>query len=148
MKTDTRNSIGTMIELHICADPVYLSVARAVVRQVAEICGVNKSETEHITLAVVEALTNVIRHGYGGPCEKQINISFRQVKCPDGKLALEIVIRDFGKQVDPKIIEGRDLDELEPGGLGVHIIHSVMDETEFKAAPDSGMLLRMLKFIE
>ncbi len=64
------------------------------------------------------------------------------------KAALEITIRDFGKQVDPKSIEGRDLDEVEPGGVGVHIMQSIMDETEFKQAEDCGMRLRMIKFIE
>jgi len=148
MKTETNNFIGTMIELHICADPIYLSVARSVVRNVAEISGVKKSETEQITLALVEALTNVIRHGYGGPCEKQIFISFSKIKCPDGKIALEILIRDFGKQVEPEIIEAHQLDVDEPGGLGVHIIQSVMDQSEFTKADDRGMLLRMVKYIE
>ena len=151
MKTDTKkqkNSMDTMIQLHICANPEYLCVARAAVRQVAQINGFEKSETEQITLAVVEALTNVIRHGYGGPCDKPIVIKFNKINYADERMALEIVIRDFGKQVDPKTIEGRDLDEVEPGGVGVHIMQSVMDETEFKQAEDCGMLLRMIKFIE
>ena len=141
--------MGAEIELRICANPEYLCVARAAIRQVVQISGLKKSETEQITLAVVEALTNVIRHGYGGPCDKQIVIKVNKIKCPDEKkMALEIVIRDFGKRVDPKTIEGRDLDEIRPGGVGVHIIQSIMDKTEFKQAEDSGMLLRMIKFIE
>jgi len=151
MKTDTKNqknSMDTMIQLHMCANPEYLSVARAAVRQVAQISGLKKSETEQITLAVVEALTNVIRHGYGGPCDKPIVIKFNKIHYADERTALEIVIRDFGKQVAPKTIEGRDLDEVEPGGVGVHIMQSIMDETEFKQAEDCGMLLRMIKFIE
>ena len=137
-----------MIQLHMCASPEYLSVARAAVRQVAQISGLKKSETEQITLAVVEALTNVIRHSYGGPCDKPIIIKFNKINYADERTALEIVIRDFGKQVDPKTIEGRDLDEVEPGGVGVHIMQSIMDETEFEQAEDRGMLLRMIKFIE
>ena len=152
MKTDTKkqkNSVDTMIQLHMCANPEYLSVARAAVRQIAQISGLKKSETEQITLAVVEALTNVIRHSYGGPCDKPIIIKFNKINYPDEKkAALEIIIRDFGEQVDPKSIEGRNLDEVEPGGVGVHIMQSIMDETEFKKAEDRGMLLRMIKFIE
>ena len=152
MKNDTKNqksSMDTKIELHMCANPDHLCVARAVARQVAQISGLKKKETEQITLAVVEALTNVIRHSYGGSCDKPIVIKFNKIKYPDEKkMALEIVIRDFGKRVDPKTIEGRDLDEIRPGGVGVHIMQSVMDKTEFKQAEDCGMLLRMIKYIE
>lgn len=152
MKTDTKkqkNSTDTMIQLHMCANPEHLGVARATVRQIGQISGLKKSETEQITLAVVEALTNVIRHSYGGPCDKPIVIKFNKVDCPDEKkAALEITIRDFGEQVDPKTIEGRDLDEVEPGGVGVHIMQSIMDEIEFKQAENNGMKLRMIKFIE
>ena len=151
MKTDTKkqkNSVDTMIELQMCANPEYLSVARAAVRQVAQISGFKKNETEQITLAVIEALTNVIRHSYGGPCDKPIVIKFNKIHYADERMALEIVIRDFGKQVDPKTIESRNLDEVEPGGVGVHIMQSIMDETEFKQAENCGMLLRMVKFIK
>ena len=152
MKNDTKNQksfMDTKIELHMCANPDYLCVARTTARQVAQVSGLKKKETEQITLAVVEALTNVIRHSYGGPCDKPIVIKFNKIKCPDEKkMALEIVIRDFGKQVDPKTIEGRDLDEIRPGGVGVHIMQSVMDKTEFKQAEDRGMLLRMIRYIE
>jgi len=152
MKTDTKNqksSIGTEVELRMCANPYYLCVARAADRQVAQIKGLKKDEIEQITLAVVETLTNVIRHSYGGPCDKPIVIKFNNINYPDEKkMALEIVIRDFGKQVDPKTIKGRDLDEVRPGGVGVHIMQSIMDKTEFEQAEDCGMLLRMIKYIE
>lgn len=151
MGTDTQNKkhlMDSMIQLNICANPDYLCVARAAVRQVAQICGFEKSETGQITLAVVEALTNVIRHSYDGPCDEPIIIKFNKIDCADKRTALEIVIRDFGKQVDPTTIEGRDLDDIKPGGVGVHIMQSVMDEVEFKQAQDRGMLLRMIKFID
>ena len=152
MRNDTKNlkiSTDTKVELQMCANPDYLCVARAVARQVAQINGLKQKETEQITLALVEALTNVIRHSYGGPCDKPIVIKFNTIKCPDEKkMALEIVIRDFGKQVAIETIEGRDLDDIRPGGVGVHIMQSVMDKTEFKQAEDCGMLLRMIKYIE
>jgi anti-sigma regulatory factor (Ser/Thr protein kinase) len=140
--------MDSMIQLSICANPEYLCVARAAVRQVAQLSGFEKGEIGQITLAVVEALTNVIRHSYGGPCDEPIIIKFNKIDCANEKTALEIVIRDFGKQVDPKNIEGRDLDDIKPGGVGVHIMQSVMDEVEFKQAQDRGMLLRMIKFMD
>jgi anti-sigma regulatory factor (Ser/Thr protein kinase) len=145
---DQKSSTTTEIGLCMCANPDYLSVARAAVRQVVQVVGLKGNESEPITLAVVEALTNVIRHGYGGQSDKHIIVKFNKITCGDkGKKALEIIIRDFGKQVDPKKIKGRELDELRPGGVGVHIMQSVMDEVEFAPADDCGMRLRMLKYI-
>ena len=122
-------------------------MARTAVHDVAQVIGLKEKEIETITLAVVEALTNVIRHSYGGPCDEHIFVKLNKIDYPDVKKAgLEIIIRDFGKQVDPESIKGRDLDEIEPGGVGVHIMQSVMDEVEFTRAGDCGMQLRMVKY--
>ena len=143
------NSATAQIELRMQANPDYLCVGRTVVRQAAGLFGLDEDEAESITLGVVEALTNVIRHSYGGPCDKPIIIDLNKI-ChgDDGKSAIEIVIRDFGKQVDADVIKSRDLGDVRPGGVGVHIIHSVMDEVEFSNAGDCGMRLRMVKYID
>jgi anti-sigma regulatory factor (Ser/Thr protein kinase) len=151
MSTDTKKQqscTDTQIELQICANPEYLSVARTAVRQVTKVVGLKEDKNESVALAVEEALTNVIRHSYGGPCDKPIIVKLRKVGYGDqNKSALEIVIRDFGRQVDPESIKGRDLGELETGGFGVHIIYSVMDDVRFCPANDCGMELRMVKYI-
>jgi anti-sigma regulatory factor (Ser/Thr protein kinase) len=138
----------TLIEIRICADPEYLAVVRTAVRRVSGIIGISEDKCESVTLAVVEALTNVIRHSYGGPCDKPIIVKLAKIEA-SGKenSALEIIIRDFGKQVEPEKIKGRDLDDVKPGGLGVHIIQSVMDEIEFSRADECGMQLRMVKYL-
>jgi anti-sigma regulatory factor (Ser/Thr protein kinase) len=142
------SSANTQIELRMQANPDFLCVARTVVRQTAGLFGLDEDKAEPITLAVVESLTNIIRHSYGGPCDKPIIVGLNKICCgDDGKSAIEIVIRDFGKQVDAEVIKGRDPGEVRPGGMGVHIIHSVMDEVEFSNAGDCGMRLRMIKYI-
>lgn len=138
---------GAGIEVKMSADPEYLHVVRMLVRGITQVVGL-EDEDDLVTLAVEEALTNVIRHSYGGPCDEPIVLKLGKINYgPEEKPALEIVIRDFGKQVDPQSIKGRDLGEVKPGGLGVHIIHSVMDETKFSPADDCGMQLRMVKYI-
>ncbi|MHC4336687.1 MAG: ATP-binding protein [Planctomycetota bacterium] len=151
MSTDMKkqqSSTDTQIELQICANPEYLCVVRTAVRQVTQAVGLKEDKNESVALAVEEALTNVIRHSYGGPCDKPIIVKLSKVGYGDrNKSALEIVIRDFGRQVDPESIKGRDLGELEAGGFGVHIIYSVMDEVRFSPADDCGTELRMVKYI-
>lgn len=65
---------------------------------------------------------------------------------PDVHVAgLRIVIDDEAKQVDPSVIKSRDLDEVRPGGLGVHIIKAVMDEVKYERRSPIGMRLSMVK---
>ena len=152
MKTDVKNQKSlteAKIELRMCASPDYLRVARTATHDVAQAIGLKDNEIETITVAVVEALTNVMRHSYGGPCDKPIIVKLNKISYPDVKKAgLEILIRDFGKQVDPEDIKGRDLDELKCGGVGVHIIRAAMDEVEFTRGDDCGMQLRMVKYLD
>ena len=149
MKTNVKtqkSSTDTKIELKMSANPDYLCVARMAVRQVALSIGLREEDIEGIVLAVVEALTNVIRHSYGGPCDKPIVLKLSRIDChEEGKAAIEILIRDFGEKVDPKSIKGRDLEEVKPGGVGVHIMKTVMDEVEYTPNEDCGMQLRMVK---
>jgi serine/threonine-protein kinase RsbW len=99
-----------------------------------------------LVLAVDEALTNVIRHGYNGAPGGRICLRCAPVHDPARGAGVEVCIRDFGCQVDPQRICGRNLDDLRPGGLGVHIIRAMMDTVEYKQAEGGGMLLVMRKF--
>ncbi len=148
MKMENNNQPVEVIKIEITAHPEFLCVARSAVRKANELAGLADKDIDSVTLAVDEALTNVIRHSYGGPCSKPIIIRYQIIPPQDlHPAALEITIRDFGRQVDPKSIKGRDLDEIRPGGLGVHIIQSVMDQVEYSCPPDGGMQLTMKKFI-
>ena len=44
---------NAQIELRICAEPDYLSVARAVVRQTAQIFGLEEDKAESVALGVI-----------------------------------------------------------------------------------------------
>ncbi len=119
---------------------------RIEVDRVAQSSGFAEDAIGQIMLAVDEALTNVIRHGYGGPCDKPIDVCISRVLSDaDTGAGIRVTIRDFGKQVDPAKIVGRDLDDVRPGGLGVHIIRTVMDEVSYAPADGGGMQLDMFK---
>jgi len=137
------------IRISICAHPNNLSVVRAAVRAFAEQAELSNHDVDKIILAVSEALTNVIRHGYNGPCDQPIEICMGPaVDDASGRTGLEWIIRDYGKTVDPATIKGRDLDDVRPGGLGMHIIHATMDIVRFEQPPDKGMILTLVKFLE
>ncbi|RMF78463.1 MAG: ATP-binding protein [Planctomycetota bacterium] len=105
-----------------------------------------KHDVADVVLAVDEALTNVIRHGYQEQPDQDIHLTARTLDDATLGSGVEIVIRDFGRQVPLEKICGRDLDDLRPGGLGVHIIRNVMDYAEYSHAEGGGMRLCMRKF--
>ncbi len=141
------------------SNPLYLSGAREMVSSVARRLGFSDEACGHIALAVDEALCNVIRHGYQKASDRPIWIGLvplggvAQPGVPAGNptQALKIVIEDEARQVDPEQIKSRNLEEVRPGGLGVHIIKAVMDEVKYErreslnGTPAVGMRLTMIK---
>lgn len=133
--------------IRVTSDTCHIATIRALVMQAAEVAGFAEPQVSQIALAVDEALANVIRHGYDNQPGQPIDVTIEGVMHDDGR-ALQITVRDRGKHVDPGSIAPRDLDDVRPGGLGTHIIRSVMDEVEYSLRQPTGMILRMLKRLE
>ncbi len=134
------------LELIVASQAASLPVVRNAVEQMARMEQFTDAETHGLLLAIDEALANVIKHGYEGRPDQPIRIVLAHTEGPDGRKGLAVEVRDQGRQVDPATIRGRDLDDVRPGGLGVHIMQSVMDEVCYSCPPDGGMLLRMVKY--
>ena len=117
---------------------------RELVREAAATCECSDDEIDCVVLAVNEACMNIIQHAYG--------------HAPDGEIILEVLnnqdelifrLRDFGAPVDPSTVKSRDLEDIRPGGLGVHLMSQVMDAVEFRPPPDGpGNLLELRKTIK
>lgn len=132
------------ISLRIFSSPEMLRPVRVLVDALSTHCGFDDHACGLISLAVDEALANVIRHGYGGRSDGRIWISAWAHRDPQ---SLELVIEDLGKSVDPATIRGRDLNDVRPGGLGIHFIRHTMDECSWEQRPGGGMRLRMRKLV-
>jgi anti-sigma regulatory factor (Ser/Thr protein kinase) len=128
--------------LDIPADPPAMFIVRALVDEISARIGFEAEETDKLVLAVDEACTNVIRYAYGDSGDGRIVITFSI-----GPDCFEIVIRDFGNSADPETFRGRDLNEIRPGGLGIHFMKSAVDKIEYHTPPGGGTLLRMIKSI-
>ncbi len=70
-------------------------------------------------LAADEAVTNIMRHTYQGAPDKPIMLSGN---ITDGHLHLRL--RDQGPHVDFAAMKGRELDDIKPGGLGLHLLRA------------------------
>lgn len=134
------------IELRLTSDPMYLCGARELVGCIARRIGFDDMDCSKIALAVDEALSNIIRHGYDKAFDKPIWLGISPVKPTKQAIGgIVITIEDEAKQVEPCNMKGRELDDIRPGGLGVHIIHEVMDEVRYEKRTASGMRLVMTK---
>jgi len=95
-----------------------------------------------LTLAVEEAASNVIVHGYRGS-GGMLKIRFETT---NGDVV--IVLRDHARPFKPGKVRPPNktvpLEDRPLGGLGMHLIHQLMDEVVYEVLPD-GNLLTMIK---
>ncbi len=131
------------IEIKIPSEPKFLQIIRATMSQIGETMGFSPEETKNITLAVDEACSNIIKHAYCGATEKPIHVT-----CTLYKNRLEILLKDFGRKANIAEIKSRELDDVRPGGLGVHLIKCVMDIVKYENLPDEGNQLQLVKFVQ
>ena len=119
------------LKLVMPSDPRYLPVVRGAIGPLAAAIGWAESDCRAITLALDEALANVIRHAYHGRPEGLIELECRE--SPDG---LEITLLDHGEAPDRSKICARAIACDQPGGLGTHIIRDVMDSVSYQATAE------------
>ena len=118
-----------------------LKDVRAQLREALERLDCGRACADEIVMAVDEACQNVIRHAYGSVHQGDILLRVEQ----EGD-RLVLWLRDFAPRVDPEQIAPRDLDDVRPGGLGVHLIQELMDECGFvPQGSENGNLFRMAK---
>jgi anti-sigma regulatory factor (Ser/Thr protein kinase) len=132
---------GETVRLTIPSQSKYLGLVRRVIQQISQDGGFSEEEGRRLTMAVDEALSNVIKYAYDHDPTKIIELTLT-----DSPQKLEIHIRDFGRQPDPKLIKPRNLDDVRPGGLGTHFIQSIMDEVIYDTSGEVGCILRMVKY--
>ena len=126
---------GLLLKLQLPSDPNLLSVVRGALERLTEALGFSAPDCRSVTRAVDEALTNIIRHCYQGRLDQPIEISCNRLRpgaTTDPRDGLEILLCDRGPAVDPSKLRGRQLDDLKPGGLGLHLICQSMDAVEYQ----------------
>jgi anti-sigma regulatory factor (Ser/Thr protein kinase) len=112
-----------------------------------EAVGFDPEVAGQVVLSADEALTNIIRHAYKGASDGPIDIELAPVGEEEATGGLRICIRDYGQYVDPLSIRPRDLSDVRPGGLGVHIMTQCMDAVEYRPADGGGTVLTMVKSV-
>ncbi|HOV78769.1 MAG TPA: anti-sigma F factor [Bacillota bacterium] len=130
------------MKLEFLSVPSNVAFARVAVAAFASQLDFTLAELEEIKVAVSEAVSNSIVHGYG-------NATNRFVKIHAALTAdsVEIRVEDGGKgieNVDAALQPAfsTDADRL---GLGFVFMQSFMDSLDVKTAPDQGTVVTMVK---
>ena len=125
--------------LKIKSDPANLKSVR---KNVEDFCKENQLNTDifKAKLAVDEALQNIIRYAYDFDKTKDIVVKLE--KTSENNLKVEL--RDFGTRVSTSQIKPRELDDVKPGGLGIHFIKSIVKGMNYEHKDDGGTLLTLL----
>lgn len=151
-KSPQRGSSGRselLLRLQLHSNPETLCLVRATLERATEVMHFAEPESRAIVRSVDEALANVIQHAYKGRNGLPIEVSCSRLwnpKDPGAPKGLEIVLEDSGAPADPQKLRGRPLDEVRPGGLGIHFIKQSMDVVEFHRKSGKN-LLRMVKYL-
>jgi anti-sigma regulatory factor (Ser/Thr protein kinase) len=88
-------------------------------------------KVDEILLAIDEAVQNIIRHAYEMKANQPIDVEIQKTQ------NFSIKIRDYGKQVELSSIAPRKLNEVRPGGLGVHFIRTICKNVKYEHAKDN-----------
>ncbi len=96
-----------------------------------------------LNVALDEAVSNAINHGYDAGVRGEIAVRLRRAAD-----SVEVEVEDDGRPFDPLQAPAPDLTlplELRPvGGLGIHLIKNLMDEVSY-VRHDGRNLLKMAK---
>ena len=97
----------------------------------AQASSLNDKATFEVQMAVDEACTNVIKHGYGEE-EEKAKVALC-CECAEGDFV--VTIRDHGQPFDPDAVPPPDttccLDKRPDRGLGLFFMRQLMDEVSF-----------------
>jgi anti-sigma regulatory factor (Ser/Thr protein kinase) len=140
---------GFLLKLELHSDPVLLCVVRGALERLTEVFGFSPPERRSVTRAVDEAITNIMRHCYNGRTDQPIQIYCSRVppRASQHSDGLQILLCDQGPEVDPSKLRGRRLDEIKPGGLGLHFIRQSMDTVEYQRAGSTNQF-RLVKYLQ
>jgi serine/threonine-protein kinase RsbW len=129
--------------LQIAAELKNLETIRRFVAEAGIGMGVSAEIIPKLQLAVDEVAANAMLHGYQG----QAGSLTLEVEPAGANLVIRL--RDDAPPFDPTQFPAPDitlpLSQRTPGGLGIYLVHQVMDEVIHRLTPSGGNELTLVK---
>ncbi len=130
-------------QLTIASDLHNLPLIAQFVRDAGRAAGLDEGALFAVELACDEACNNVIEHAYRGAK------GLLRIACSVSQADFVIEIQDNGHPFDLTVIRPpkriRRPADLPVGGLGIHLIRTLMDTVEYRFSPETGNHLTMIK---
>ena len=137
----------SVLNLTLPADFFYLPAVRSFVREIALTAGLLPGEADKMTLAVDEAVSNVIEHALL-PEDKDVF----DIVCKVSPFELEVVVKDKGYPFSPEKVEEFSVEEIlkgkEPSGLGLFLMKHSVDDITFHNNGFGGKEVCLIKYID
>ena len=129
-----------VVALSIPAKAEYIALCRLALTGLAQVRGFEPETLADLKLAITEACSNSIRHGYDDGRAGVVDVRYELSR---DELVIEVV--DAGAGFD---LAAADVptDALDEGGLGIAIIRSVTDELAIESH-ERGSRLRFVKHL-
>jgi len=113
-----------------------LEHVQSLARELRALCaesGLDARAAALVELALVEAINNVIRHAYRLEPGHVVEVVF---ECAGGALRFEVT--DSGQRYSGPLaprfeFDPADTARLPEGGMGLHLIHSIMDHVDYRS---------------
>ncbi|MFV2033309.1 MAG: ATP-binding protein [Gammaproteobacteria bacterium] len=146
--------MGKSYQITLQASLENLDKVRRFVRQSGAGLGIVPEAVFELQLAVNEAVSNIVQHGYGGQtgCADAGCIDINNevsIEMASRRDAVEVKIKDrakpFNDATGAEPMLATPLNERPYGGMGLYLIHQVTDKVEFSHVPGQGNELRLVK---
>ena len=115
------------------------------VEAVAKEAQLDNEATFNLNLALDEAVSNVIMYAYPEGTDGMVDIK----AIVDGK-HVSFIITDSGKPFDPTAKEDIDInskmDERPIGGLGIHLVRTIMDTVKYERKGENNILIMTINY--
>jgi anti-sigma regulatory factor (Ser/Thr protein kinase) len=126
-------------EISRAAELETLAVFRQFIKQFCQEQGIDDDTCFELTLAVDEACTNVVTHGYAGLNPGSLILA---LAC-DGRQVVA-TLTDFGHPFEPSSAPAPDvtaaLEDRPMGGFGLYFIYQTMDQVDYETSPECNVL--------
>lgn len=125
------------VQMSGCRDCIH--VLRSVVEVIANRIGLDALQANRVTLAVDEMYANIIRHSYHDELGL-VEFEAKAIDTGDEKMGLIFVFRDYAEPLSDTAFcsekSEQEIHDIKVGGLGMHLICSVMDMVKHEPMPD------------
>jgi serine/threonine-protein kinase RsbW len=119
------------ITIRLRAEVPEIERLNRLVRQFGELHELPGRTLYALTLAIDELVSNVILHGFDDPVSQEVTV---RIQVENREVCA--IVTDAGRAFDPLSMPPPDLSaplEQRPlGGLGIHIVRSLMDQVDYR----------------